>query len=90
MNQLDRFLETFFYPLKLIHEPLDLWLGSLPMSVAMGCALGLYLVAAVWVWRLKPKFVYRGASSNSPLLDLRLWATLVMIPYVLIYLILGR
>ncbi len=87
----DTFLrETFGPPLKALHEPIDVWLGSLPMSVAMACALGLYAVAVIWVWTLRKEFVFRGAPDQKPWRDLRIWATLVTIPYVIIYLWLGR
>ena len=91
MNKIDEFLKsTFGPPLKALHEPIDRWLGSLPMSIALMCALGLYAIAVVWVWRLNRKFVFRGAPSESSKFDLRIWATLVVVPYVLFYIILGR
>jgi hypothetical protein len=77
-------------PLKSLHEPIDAWLGSLPMSVALACALGLYLIAVIWVWTLRREFVFRGAPDQKPWRDLRLWATFVVIPYVAIYIWLGR
>lgn len=91
VERIDDFLRTTFGPpLKALHEPIDAWLGSLPMSVAMACALGLYAVAIIWVWTLKKKFVFRGAPDQKSWRDLRIWATLVTIPYVIIYLLLGR
>lgn len=88
---LDTFLRSNFGPpLKALHEPIDAWLGSLPMSVAMACALGLYAIAVIWVWTLPKKFVFRGAPDQRPWRDLRVWATLVTIPYVIIYMWLGR
>ena len=91
---LESILLYVFWPLKKFHEPIDSWLGSLPMSVAMSCAIGLYLIAAIWVWRLNRSFIFRGAPSGDgnyqARYDLRIWATLVMIPYVVIYIILGR
>lgn len=82
--------KTIGPPLKALHEPLDQWLGSLPMSIAMSCAIGLYVVAFVWVWCLKREFVFRGTPDNRWWRDLRIWATLVLIPYVAIYCVLGR
>ena len=88
---LDTFLrENFGPPLKALHEPIDAWLGSLSMNVAMACALGLYAIAVVWVWTLPREFVFRGAPDQKPWRDLRVWATLVVIPYVAVYLLLGR
>lgn len=91
---LDRLRETLRAnigpPLKAIHEPIDRWLGSLPMSVAMACAIGLFLVAIVWVWGLRREFIFRGAPDQRWYRDLRIWATLVLLPYVAIYVLLGR
>jgi hypothetical protein len=77
-------------PLKSLHEPIDNWLGSLPMWVAMACAIGLFAIAGTWVWTLRKEFVFRGAPDQSWWRDLRLWATAVLLPYVAIYLVLGR
>lgn len=77
-------------PLKALHDPIDHWLGSLPMGVAMACALGLYAIAVVWVWTLRREFVFRDAPGESRRFDLRIWATLVVVPYVAIYIWLGR
>ncbi len=91
VENFDTFLrETFGPPLKALHEPIDAWLGSLPMSVAVACALGLYAIAVIWVWTLPREFVFRGAPDQKPWRDLRVWATLVVIPYVVVYLWLGR
>lgn len=76
--------------LKAWHGPLDRWLASLPMSVAVACAVGLYAAAVIWVWTLRREFVFRGAPDQHWWRDLRIWATLVVMPYIAIYLILGR
>ena len=77
-------------PLKSIQQPLDQWLGTLPMWLAQGCAIGLFAAAVIWVWTLRREFVFRGASDDRWWRDLRIWATLVVIPYAAVYLLLGR
>ena len=81
--------ENFGPPLKAIHVPIDEWLGGLPMTVALACAVGLYILALIWVWRLSRDFVFRGAPDQNGWRDLRVWATIVTIPYIAIYLVLG-
>lgn len=76
-------------PLKRMHEPIDAWLGTLSLNVAMACALGLYGIAIVGVWMLRQRFVLRGSPGQEWYRDLRIWATLVIIPYVVIYWTLG-
>jgi len=68
-----------------LHKPVDDWLGGLPMTVALGCAVGLYMVAALWVWSLRKEFIFRGAPSKRWWCDLRIWATLILLPYVSVY-----
>ena len=82
--------DTIGPPLKSLHGPVDEWLGSLPMSVAIGCAIGLFTVAGIWVWTLKREFIFRGAPDQQWWRDLRLWSMLVLLPYVAVYLLLGR
>jgi len=77
-------------PLKSFHEPIDQWLGSLPMSVAMVCAIGLFVVAGAWVWTLRREFIFRGAPDHQWWRDLRLWSMVVLLPYIAVYLLLGR
>ncbi len=91
LESVDSFLrDTLGPPLKVLHDPIDNWLASLPMGIAMACALGLYVVALLWVWTLKKEFVFLGAPDKSRWRDLRVWATLVVIPYVIVYVLLGR
>jgi len=75
--------------IKAFHQPVDDWLGSLPMWVAMACVIGLYGIAALWVWSLRKEFIFRGAPSHRWWCDLRIWATLILLPYVGVYLWLG-
>ncbi len=77
-------------PLKSIQDPIDQWLGTIPMWIAMACAIGLFAIALIWVWTLKSEFVFRGAPDDQWWRDLRIWATLVVIPYITVYLLLGR
>ncbi len=77
-------------PLRALHEPLDAWLGGLPMWIAITCAMGLYLAALLWVWRLRREFVFQGAPDRQRWRDLRIWATGVLLPYIAVYLWLGR
>jgi hypothetical protein len=76
-------------PLKALHGPLDRLLDSLPMWVAQACAISLFVLAGLFAWCLPRRFVYLGAPDHARWRDLRIWATLVLVPYVLIYYFLG-
>jgi len=89
-NFTDTIRETLGPPLKSLHKPLDDWLGSLPMSVAVACAISLFVVAGIWVWTLRREFIFRGAPDQKWWRDLRIWSMVVLLPYIAIYLILGR
>jgi len=82
--------DTLGPPLKSLHQPIDQWLGSLPMSVALACAIGLFVLAGIWVWTLRSDFIFRGAPDRRRWRDLRIWSMLVLLPYITIYLLLGR
>ncbi len=82
--------ETLGPSLRGLQEPVDAWLGSLPMWVSMVCAVGLYVVALIWIWSLRREFVFRGAPDEKRWRDLRIWATVVVLPYIAVYLWLGR
>lgn len=75
--------------IKALHQPIDTWLGSLPLSSGMLCAVGLFLLAGIWVWTLRSDFIFRGAPARHWWYDLRLWATLLLLPYITVYLLLG-
>ena len=81
---------TFGPPLKTIQQPIDEWLGTVDMSVAMICCLGLFGIALCWVWTLNKEFILKGAPDNAWWRDLRIWATLVLVPYITAYYFLGR
>lgn len=76
-------------PLKRWHAPLDSFLSGLPMWTAQACAIGLFGLALLFAWLTPRRFIYLGAPDQARWRDLRIWATLVLIPYMLIYLMLG-
>lgn len=76
-------------PLHRLHSPLDHFLSSLPMWSAQVCAIGLFAIGLIFAWSLPRRFVYLGAPDQARWRDLRLWATAVLVPYMLIYLLLG-
>ena len=76
--------------LRTAHEPIDRWLGTLSLNTALFWALGLYGIAVAWVWTLRRDFVFLGAPNTSWWLDLRIWATVVVIPYVVVYWTFGK
>lgn len=77
-------------PIKRTLAPLDQWLVSLPMGVAQVAVLGLFALTGVWLWTLKKDYIYLGAPDQARWRDLRIWATLVLLPYIAVYAFLGR
>jgi hypothetical protein len=76
--------------LKRFFGPLDDFLIGLPPWVWLTCAISLFVIAGCIVWTLKRSYVYLGAPDQSRWRDLRIWSTLLLIPYIVIYLLLGR
>lgn len=68
------------------HHPLDMWIATLPDWTGRLCAVGLFVLAGCWALTLKRSYIYLGAPDNAPWRDLRIWAVLVLIPYIVIYL----
>ena len=60
------------------------------LNVAMACVMGLFAIAGIWVWTLRPEFIFRGAPDQKRWRDLRIWAMVVLLPYVGVYLLFGR
>ncbi len=75
--------------LEFVLGPIDAALGALPLwSARVAVALLLILPAAA-VWRLNRDWVLRGAPDRARWRDLRIWAALFVIPYLVIYLLLA-
>ncbi len=81
--------ETLGPPLHALHEPLDVWLDSLPMWMAKASAVALFVFAGIWVVRLRREFVYLGAPDQARWRDLRIWAVFLLAIYASVYITLG-
>jgi hypothetical protein len=77
--------ETLGPSLKSAHTFLDHWIDRLPPDAGRYCAVGLFVLAGLWVLTLKRDFIYLSAPDRRPWRDLRLWAVLALLPYILIY-----
>lgn len=74
---------------ELVLGPIDAAMGALPLwSARVAVALLLVLPAAA-VWRLGREWVLRGAPDRARWRDLRIWAALFVVPYLVIYLLLA-
>lgn len=73
---------------EIIFNPLDGMLGAIPLSAARWVTVGFLLLAVGACFLLKKDYVFLGARERHWWLDLRLWALVIMIPYILIYLLL--
>ena len=65
--------------------PIDRALGSVPLGAARWAALALLCVPVLVTWRANKGDVLRGASDHKAWRDLRWWAVLFTLPYVLVY-----
>ena len=87
MNAIDEFLTTHLAPrLRSLLGPLDAWLVDLPPGVWRASVMGLFAFGIAIAFCFRHDYIYRGAPDRALWRDLRLWAALFMIPYVLIYL----
>ncbi len=66
------------------------WLARLPLWVAQICVLTLFVAAGAWALMLPREFIYLDAPDRARWRDLRIWAVLFLVPYVTLYVVLGR
>ncbi len=75
--------------LEFVLGPINTAMGALPLwSARIAVALLLILPAAT-VWRLSRDWVLRGAPDRAKWRDLRIWAAVFIVPYLVIYLLLA-
>ena len=73
--------------LRAIFGPVNELLGALPMGAARVSTFALLLLPLLVVLRLPRAWILRGAPSPSRWRDLRLWAAVAMLPYLVLYLL---
>lgn len=86
-HPLDSFRQAVGPPLETVYRPIDTWLNDLPSWAPQACAVGLFVVVAIGVLCLKRDYAFLGAPDRLLRRDLRIWAILTMLPYVLVYLL---
>lgn len=94
---IENLFKTLFYPiLAPIFHPVDKFLnwvdqhpftlGSISVTWASICGVGLFVCAMIWVGLILDKeYVNRGRPYKSIWTDLRLWTVISMTPHVLVY-----
>lgn len=76
-----------FHLLQGIFGPLDAILESIPFGAARWIVVGFLVVAALSPLLLSDAYIYVGSADRRRRRDLRLWALLIMLPYILIYML---
>jgi hypothetical protein len=72
--------------LKAVFHPIHDAISDVYMPWARICALGLFLLAMVWVYTLKREYVNLDAPNKKWYYDLRLWTIISMVPHLIVYL----
>ena len=80
-------IELFFDLLHRVFGPLDAVLGSIPFAAARWIVVAFLVVAALSPLLLSDAYIYLVSADRSRRRDLRLWAVLIMLPYILIYML---
>lgn len=78
MQTLASLLETLF-------APSNRWLSAIPVDAGRWFVLALLLIPLGIVLRQKEAWIFRGAPDRARWRDLRLWACVILLPYVLLY-----
>jgi hypothetical protein len=84
------FLQTQVAPhLKSFLGPLDRFLSGLEPWVWKACAIGFFICGGLFALCFKRSYIYQGAPDQAAWRDLRLWALLFLLPFIVVYWILG-
>ena len=70
-----------------IIRPIQEWLPTLPASWAVVVSIIMILGTIGWCWYRSKNFIFQGAIDNKNWRDLRVWATVLLIVMIIIYLI---
>jgi len=62
------------------------WLNGLDLVWGKIIAVILYIVIMVWVWTLPKNYIMIGSPTNRTWRDLRIWASILMLIMILVYL----
>ena len=62
------------------------WLASLPLFWGKVIAVIAFIGIMIWAWRRPKSFIYQGAPDVAGWRDLRVWASILMIVQIVIYL----
>lgn len=71
--------------LETIFDPLNAALAAIPLSAARWITVAFLILPVIGAAMLKSDYIFLGARRRIWYLDLRIWAGLCMIPYILIY-----
>ena len=74
-------------PIKYCLQPIDDLLIALPPWCWTVCAVGFLALGGVFAFLFKRETIYLGAPDQARWRDLRIWAVLFLVPFVLIYLL---
>jgi len=61
------------------------WFQSLPLYWAQVIAVVLFAGTIVWAWTRPRAYIYRDAPTQKRWRDLRIWATILMIIQIILY-----
>jgi hypothetical protein len=70
-------------------EPVGSMLEAMPVAWALPLSVLAFLILLGVVWVIPRSTVLRGASDDSPWRDLRLWATVLVLAQIGVYLAIG-
>jgi hypothetical protein len=62
------------------------WLAELPLMWGKVIAVVAFIGIAIWAWARPKSFIYHGAPDSARWRDLRVWATVLMVVQIVIYL----
>ena len=62
------------------------WLAGIPLLWGKIFAVATFVGVIIWVWFRPKRFIFLGAPDKRKWRDLRIWASILMIIQIIIYL----
>lgn len=67
--------------------PIQTWLAHLSLTWATILSIATFVVTIFWAWLRSKEFILLGSPDNKTWRDLRVWAVILMVVMIAIYLI---
>lgn len=69
-------------------DPIQKWLSGLSIFWGITISIITFIVTGIWAWLRQKDYIFQGSIDAKSWRDLRIWALILMIVMIFVYLIL--